>query len=187
VALSCGLRQGDRSACGPPHGRPCRRSRRAGERRTARRLLLVSSISSISSRTGMSGNLAILQHFYPRRAFAVSVAYRLVSARLQYMRGCQLALGKRAVYTARQESACSGSQPHTIAASHRSRRARANCADSTRPEWSYGVAASVRCDSFSCSGSHQVRATLGGAPTPTASPTLSATCQALKNRLTIPL
>ena len=40
----------------------------------------------ISSRTGMSGNLAVLQHFCLRRASAVSVAYWLVLARLQY--GC---------------------------------------------------------------------------------------------------
>ena len=38
-------------------------------------LLLVSSISRISSRTGMSGNLAVLQHFCLCQASAVSAAY----------------------------------------------------------------------------------------------------------------
>ena len=45
--------------------------------------LLVSSTSPISFRTGLSGDLAVLQQFYVHRPSAVSAAYRAVLARLQ--------------------------------------------------------------------------------------------------------
>ncbi len=54
-----------------------------------RDLFLISSISPISFRTGSSGNLAVLQHFYLRRASAVvrRVPTRtgLIAVRLQYI------------------------------------------------------------------------------------------------------
>jgi hypothetical protein len=53
-----------------------------------RDLFLISSTSPITSRIGMSGNLAVLQHFCPRQAFAVSAAYSVVPSRLQY--GCSI-------------------------------------------------------------------------------------------------
>src|SRR5919112_4257109 len=48
--------------------------------------LLVSSASTITLRTGMSGNSAVLQHFCLRRTDPMSAAYRTVLSRLQY--GC---------------------------------------------------------------------------------------------------
>jgi hypothetical protein len=53
-------------------------------------LLLVSSASSVTFRTGMSGNSAILQHFCLRRADLMSAWYRTVPSQLQY--GCSTSI-----------------------------------------------------------------------------------------------
>jgi hypothetical protein len=53
-------------------------------------LLLVSSTSPITFRTGMSGNSVVLQHFCLRCTCTMSAAYRTVPSRLQY--GCSTSI-----------------------------------------------------------------------------------------------